>query len=36
MSQVEPREDDHIILLGDYIVRGPDSYGVVEYLLELR
>lgn len=29
------QEDDHLIFLGDYVDRGPDSYGVIEYLLEL-
>lgn len=36
MDKIEPRLDDHIIFLGDYIDRGPDSYGVIEFILELR
>ncbi len=28
--------DDTIVTLGDYIDRGPDSKGVIDYLLELR
>ena len=28
-------EKDRIILLGDYIDRGPDSKGVVDYVLEI-
>ena len=28
--------DDRLIFLGDYIDRGPDSKGVVEFLLDLR
>ena len=27
---------DHVIFLGDYIDRGPDSCGVISYLLGLR
>ncbi|MGF1580924.1 MAG: metallophosphoesterase family protein [Gemmataceae bacterium] len=27
------REDDVVVTLGDYIDRGPDSYGVIEWLL---
>jgi serine/threonine protein phosphatase 1 len=36
MAKIEPRLDDHIIFLGDYIDRGPDSYEVVEFILEFR
>lgn len=28
--------DDHLIFIGDYIDRGPDPFGVVEYLVGLR
>ena len=28
--------NDEIIFLGDYIDRGPDSHGVVSYLIKLR
>ena len=28
--------DDVIITLGDYIDRGPDSKGVIDFLIELR
>lgn len=28
--------DDHIVFLGDYVDRGPDSRGVIEILLELQ
>ena len=30
------RRDDEIVFLGDYIDRGPDSKGVVSFLLELK
>lgn len=30
------REDDVIVTLGDYVDRGPDSKGVIDYLLSLR
>lgn len=32
-SEIEP--DDTIIFLGDYIDRGPESYEVIEYLIDL-
>ena len=28
--------DDELVFIGDYIDRGPDPFGVVEYLLQLR
>lgn len=31
-----PVENHHIIFLGDYIDRGPDSAGCVEYLIDLQ
>lgn len=33
---VQPGRDDTIVLLGDYVDRGPDSRGVVDRLLELE
>ena len=29
------RSDDIIVTLGDYIDRGPDSKGVIDFLIEL-
>ena len=29
------RGDDRLIFMGDYVDRGPDSRGVVEYLVDL-
>jgi serine/threonine protein phosphatase 1 len=36
MERVQPRPDDRLVFLGDYVDRGPDSHGVVERLLALR
>jgi serine/threonine protein phosphatase 1 len=36
LDRVEPTPDDLVITLGDYVDRGPDSYGVIEQLLALR
>ncbi|MGJ8676329.1 MAG: metallophosphoesterase family protein [Akkermansiaceae bacterium] len=33
---VSPSADDTLVTLGDYIDRGPDSKGVIDYLIELR
>lgn len=33
---VRPKEDDLIVTLGDYVDRGPDSKGVIDFLLEYR
>jgi len=33
---IEPRADDTIVCLGDYIDRGPDSRDVIDQLLELQ
>lgn len=35
-QQVQPASDDLLIFLGDYIDRGPDSKGVVDYLMQLQ
>ncbi|HZK08753.1 MAG TPA: metallophosphoesterase family protein [Bacteroidales bacterium] len=34
--QIQPFRDDLLIFLGDYIDRGPDSKGVVDYLMQLQ
>jgi serine/threonine protein phosphatase 1 len=36
LDAVQPAADDHLITLGDYIDRGPDSSGVVRTLLDVR
>ena len=36
MASVNPQRGDTIVFIGDYIDRGPDSPGVVEYLLNLQ
>ncbi len=36
LSRLAPAEDDHLIFIGDYIDRGPDSKGVIDRLLTLR
>lgn len=36
MTQLCLSETDEVIFLGDYIDRGPDSRGVIDYLLTLR
>ena len=33
---IQPTHEDHIIFMGDYIDRGPDSKGVVDYLIQLQ
>ncbi len=32
---VNPRPEDHIVFIGDYVDRGPDAKGVIEFLLNL-
>jgi serine/threonine protein phosphatase 1 len=36
LAKVEPTENDTIVFLGDYINRGPDSKGVVDFLLDFK
>ena len=35
-NQIEPDKDDQLIFIGDYIDRGPDSKGVIDYIMELE
>ena len=36
MNQVKPTAADQLVFLGDYIDRGPDSKGVIDYLMSLQ
>lgn len=36
LERIDLHEDDQLVMLGDYIDRGPESRGVVETLLELK
>lgn len=36
LDELAPTPDDHLVFVGDYIDRGPDSYGVIERLLALQ
>ncbi len=33
MAQIAPKPEDEVVFLGDYIDRGPDSKGVLDYLV---
>ena len=35
IAELPLREADRLVFLGDYVDRGPDAHGVVEYLIEL-
>ncbi len=35
-NQIKPNKNDHLIFLGDYIDRGPDSKGVIDYIMNLE
>lgn len=35
-NMIVPDKNDHLIFLGDYIDRGPDSKGVIDYIMELE
>jgi serine/threonine protein phosphatase 1 len=36
INQVQPTNQDHLVFLGDYIDRGPDSKGVIDDLLDIQ
>ena len=36
LERLAPAADDHLIFVGDYIDRGPDSKGVIDRLLRLQ
>lgn len=36
LSQIRPAKEDHLIFLGDYIDRGPDSKGVIDEIMHLQ
>lgn len=36
IDAIQPRTDDRLIFLGDYVDRGPDSKGVIDLLLQLQ
>lgn len=33
---IQPQPEDHIIFVGDYVDRGPDSKGVIDFLIGLK
>ena len=35
-EKIQPGKSDHLCFIGDYIDRGPDSKGVVDYILQLE
>lgn len=36
IRQINPRHDDRVYLLGDYIDRGPDSKGVIDTIIAMQ
>ena len=36
LKAIRPEQDDTIVMLGDYVDRGPDSRGVIERLIQLE
>ena len=35
IDKIQPRKEDIIVPLGDYVNRGPDSRGVIQAMIEL-
>ena len=35
-QQIKPEKTDRVIFLGDYIDRGPDSKGVIDFIMQLQ
>ena len=35
VARIAPAPDDHLVFLGDYIDRGPDTPGVIDFLIDL-
>ena len=33
---IEPTPEDHLIFVGDYVDRGPDSKGVIDFLIGIK
>jgi serine/threonine protein phosphatase 1 len=36
LDELEPTADDHLVFIGDYVDRGPDSRGVLSRLIRLK
>ena len=36
LQKITPSQEDHLVFIGDYIDRGPDSRSVIDQLLELE
>lgn len=36
LERLSPAPDDHLVFIGDYVDRGPDSKGVIDRLLALK
>lgn len=36
LDRIDPSSDDHLLFIGDYIDRGPDSKSVIDRVLDLR
>jgi serine/threonine protein phosphatase 1 len=35
IDEIQPSDEDHLVFIGDYVDRGPDSKGVIDFLLTL-